>query len=216
MTWRAECVRQERTGLGISPTRGRPGQDRAVAGATRQRCSARDLMWSSLDMQIARTAGLEGRFELCSKHISKIPLLVQTWPEVYCSCFHLVDGLWISRPLSHFFLMPADTSVLWLDETQKFAKYPNFTWEKQKFCGLFASVCLSVFLCTVRWTLLQEETKLFELKNELYEGDLQEDRVCKSTAKIPAYISATLCTSVCQTALLQTAMELCSPVVGLN
>ena len=28
---------------------------------------------------------------------------------------------------------------------------------------------------------------MFELKNELYEGDLQEDRVCKSTAKIPAW-----------------------------
>lgn len=49
---------------------------------------------------------------------------------------------------------------------------------------------------------------MFELKNEHYVGDLQEDRVCKSTAKIPAYISATLRTSVCQTTLLQTAMAL--------
>lgn len=57
---------------------------------------------------------------------------------------------------------------------------------------------------------------MFELKNELYVGDLHEDRVCKSTAKIPAYISATLHTSVCQTTFLQKAMELRLPDMGLN
>lgn len=46
------------------------------------------------------------------------------------------------------------------------------------------------------------------LKIELYIRDLQEDKICKSTAKILAYINAILSTSACQTMLLQIHMEL--------
>lgn len=111
-------------------------------------------------MQIARTAGLEGRFELCSKHISKIPLLVQTWPEVYCSCFHLVDGLWISRPLSHFFFNACWYFCLVVGWNTEICKISKFHMRKAEevlwFVCVRLSVCLSFF---VLWDELYHRKK---------------------------------------------------------
>lgn len=93
----------------------------------------------------------------------------------------------------------------WNTDIQKISKISKRYLRKNKtqFFICLEVVCVCVFFLNYR-----KKLGCLNLKNELHVSDLQEDKVCKSTAEIPAYISATLSTSACQTMLLQIHMEL--------